>query len=75
MKGFCPVLPDDHAQPGVRCRWRGEEEKGRIPALERALPAPAKKVDDSLGFGIHVMGIGGTGSVTVVATLAKAARA
>jgi indolepyruvate ferredoxin oxidoreductase len=39
----------------------GKKKKGRIPALERELPAPVKKVDDSLGFGIHVMGIGGTG--------------
>ena len=31
-------------------------------------------MDASFGFGIHVMGIGGTGSVTVVATIANAAR-
>ncbi|MCB1901208.1 MAG: 2-oxoacid:acceptor oxidoreductase family protein, partial [Rhodocyclaceae bacterium] len=35
---------------------------------------PQSKVDASFGFGIHVMGIGGTGSVTVVATIANAAR-
>ncbi|MBI2276421.1 MAG: indolepyruvate ferredoxin oxidoreductase family protein [Dechloromonas sp.] len=73
VKGFCPSfltitpnpLPDGAGK---------KVKKGRIPALERELPAPVNKVDDSFGFGIHVMGIGGTGSVTVVATLANAAR-
>ena len=32
------------------------------------------KVDASFGFGVHIMGIGGTGSVTVTAILANAAR-
>jgi indolepyruvate ferredoxin oxidoreductase len=42
--------------------------------LDRALPDPVPKVDASFGFGVHIMGIGGTGSVTVTATLANAAR-
>jgi indolepyruvate ferredoxin oxidoreductase len=73
VKGFCPsfLTITPNAAPAGDGKKR---RKGRIPALERELPAPPKKVDDSLGFGIHVMGIGGTGSVTVVATLANAAR-
>ncbi|WP_326537198.1 indolepyruvate ferredoxin oxidoreductase family protein [Pseudorhodoferax sp.] len=71
-QGFCPsfltITPKAPAAGGARSR------AGRIPVLERALPAPARLVDDSAGFGVHVMGIGGTGSVTVAAMLAKAAR-
>ncbi len=73
VKGFCPsfltVTPNPEPADGGK-----KKKKGRIPALDRALPEPKSKVDDSLGFSIHVMGIGGTGSVTVVATLANAAR-
>ena len=75
VKGFCPSFltitpnPEPAAADGAK-----KKKKGRIPALERALPEPLSKVDASFGFGIHVMGIGGTGSVTVVATLANAAR-
>jgi indolepyruvate ferredoxin oxidoreductase len=72
-EGLLPVLPDHHPQPAPG-RRRQEKEEGPHPALERELPAPVNKVDDSLGFGIHVMGIGGTGSVTVAATMANAAR-
>ncbi len=75
VKGFCPsfltITPNPPAASGDAPK---KKKKGRIPVLERELPEPVKKVDDSLGFGIHVMGIGGTGSVTVVATLANAAR-
>ncbi|EPZ13689.1 2-oxoacid ferredoxin oxidoreductase [Thauera terpenica 58Eu] len=74
VKGFCPSFLTITPHPAPATDGAPRKKKGRIPALERALPAPVKKVDDSLGFGIHVMGIGGTGSVTVVATLAKAAR-
>ncbi len=76
VKGFCPSFltitpnPEPVAVDGAVKK----KKKGRIPALDRALPDPVKKVDDTLGVGIHVMGIGGTGSVTVVATLANAAR-
>ena len=73
VKGFCPSFLT--ITPNAAPTTDGKKKKrGRIPALERDLPAPVNKVDDSLGFGIHVMGIGGTGSVTVVATLANAAR-
>jgi indolepyruvate ferredoxin oxidoreductase len=75
VKGFCPsfltITPNAPPADGDKPKKR---KKGRIPALERELPQPAFKVDASFGFGIHVMGIGGTGSVTVVATLADAAR-
>ncbi len=75
VKGFCPsfVTVTPNAEPAP-ADGKKKKKKGRIPALERELPLPQKKVDDSLGFGIHVMGIGGTGSVTVVATIAAAAR-
>ncbi|WP_454455678.1 indolepyruvate ferredoxin oxidoreductase family protein [Thauera phenylacetica] len=74
VKGFCPSFLTVTPHPAPASEGAPKKKKGRIPALERALPAPVNKVDDSLGFGIHVMGIGGTGSVTVVATLARAAR-
>ncbi len=74
VKGFCPSFLTVTPHPAPAGEGAPKKKKGRIPALERELPAPVKKVDDSLGFGIHVMGIGGTGSVTVVATLARAAR-
>ena len=73
VKGFCPSFLTITPNPAPAEDGK-KKKKGRIPALDRALPDPVKKVDDSLGFGIHVMGIGGTGSVTVVATLANAAR-
>ena len=74
VKGFCPSFLTITPHPAPASEGAPKKKKGRIPALERELPAPVNKVDDSLGFGIHVMGIGGTGSVTVVATLARAAR-
>ena len=74
VKGFCPsfLTITPNAEPSAD--GKKKRKKGRIPVLERELPLPPKRIDDSLGFGIHVMGIGGTGSVTVVATLAAAAR-
>src|SRR5215470_15607646 len=76
VKGFCPsfltITPNPEPAPAEGAKKK--KKKGRIPALERAIPDPVSKVDASFGFGIHVMGIGGTGSVTVVATLANAAR-
>jgi indolepyruvate ferredoxin oxidoreductase len=75
VKGFCPsfltITPNAEPAPAD---GKKKKKKGRIPALDRALPDPVNKIDDRVGFNIHVMGIGGTGSVTVVATLANAAR-
>jgi indolepyruvate ferredoxin oxidoreductase len=74
VKGFCPsfLTITPNPEPAAAGDAPKKKKKGRIPALERAMPDPASKVDASFGFGIHVMGIGGTGSVTVVATLANA---
>jgi indolepyruvate ferredoxin oxidoreductase len=76
VKGFCPsfLTITPNPEPVAADDGKKKKKKGRIPALERAIPDPVSKVDASFGFGIHVMGIGGTGSVTVVATLANAAR-
>jgi indolepyruvate ferredoxin oxidoreductase len=74
VKGFCPsfltITPNVEPAPADGAK----KKKGRNPALDKALPDPVPKVDASFGFGVHIMGIGGTGSVTVTATLANAAR-
>jgi indolepyruvate ferredoxin oxidoreductase len=76
VKGFCPsfLTITPNPEPAAGDEGKKKKKKGRIPVLARELPAPVSKVDSSFGFGIHVMGIGGTGSVTVVATIANAAR-
>jgi indolepyruvate ferredoxin oxidoreductase len=76
VKGFCPsfLTITPNPEPTAGDEGKKKRKKGRIPALDRELPDPVSKVDSSFGFGIHVMGIGGTGSVTVVATIANAAR-
>jgi indolepyruvate ferredoxin oxidoreductase len=70
VKGFCPsfitVTPDNQGEA------KPKKKKGRLPALNRELPEPQRLFDGD--FGIHVMGIGGTGTVTVAAMLARAAR-
>jgi indolepyruvate ferredoxin oxidoreductase len=75
VKGFCPsfltVTPNPEPAVGDKPK---KKKKGRIPTFTRELPAPAFKVDSSFGFNVHLMGIGGTGSVTVAATLANASR-
>ncbi|MCB5944683.1 indolepyruvate ferredoxin oxidoreductase family protein [Acidocella sp. KAb 2-4] len=75
VKGFCPsfltVTPNPEPVEGDKPK---KKKKGRIPALTRELSQPAFKVDTSVGFNVHLMGIGGTGSVTVAATIANAAR-
>ena len=75
VKGFCPsfltITPNAEPAPADGAKKR---KKGRIPVLDKAMPDPVSKVDASFGFGVHIMGIGGTGSVTVTATLANAAR-
>lgn len=74
VQGFCPAFVTVTPQAAAEGDGKKKRKKGRIPALERVLPDPVNKIDDRIGFNIHVMGIGGTGSVTVAATLAQAAR-
>ncbi len=73
VKGFCPsfltITPNAAPAEGDGKK----KKKGRLPALDRNLPDPVFKVNPD-NFGAHVMGIGGTGSVTVAATIANAAR-
>lgn len=74
VKGFCPSFLTVTPNPAPAQGDGKKKKKGRIPVFDRELPAPVNKIDASFGFGIHVMGIGGTGSVTVVGTIANAAR-
>jgi len=73
VKGFCPsfltITPNPAPADGGK-----KKKKGRIPQLTRELPPPVNKIDTTIGFNVHLMGIGGTGSVTVAATIANAAR-
>ena len=62
-----PVLPDGRTRGPA-----GEEGAPARPPLEAALPEPALKVPVE-GFGVHMMGIGGTGVVTVSQMLGTAA--
>lgn len=71
VKGFCPSFLT--VTPNAAPEGEGKKKKGRLPALDRELPDPVFKVDAN-NFGAHIMGIGGTGSVTVAATIANAAR-
>ena len=73
VKGFCPSFLTITPTPDPAGAGK-KKTKGRIPALTRELPDPVRKIDDSFGFSVHIMGIGGTGSVTVTATIAAAAR-
>jgi indolepyruvate ferredoxin oxidoreductase len=74
VKGFCPsfmtITPT--ADTAVAPEAPRKKKKAVIPALTRDLPEPALKFTGD--FGVHLMGIGGTGSVTVAATIAYAAR-
>lgn len=74
VKGFCPsfmtITPTVDAS--VAPEAPRKKKKVVIPALTRDLPEPALKFTGD--FGVHLMGIGGTGSVTVAATIANAAR-
>jgi indolepyruvate ferredoxin oxidoreductase len=73
IKGFCPsfmtITPAAGAVPQDAPR---KKKPLNIPALTRDLPQPVAKITGD--FGVHMMGIGGTGSVTVAATIANAAR-
>ena len=72
VKGFCPSFLT--VTPTAAPEGEGKKKKkGRLPALDRELTDPVYKADPN-NFGAHVMGIGGTGSVTVAATIANAAR-
>jgi indolepyruvate ferredoxin oxidoreductase len=70
VKGFCPSFVT--VTPGSSAAPQPKKKKGRLPALSRELPEPARLFDGD--FGIHIMGIGGTGTVSVAAMLARAAR-
>ena len=76
VKGFCPsfltITPESRA--GRRRRRAEKEEEGTHPCARPRTARTRAQGRREFGFGIHVMGIGGTGSVTVVATLANAAR-
>ncbi|MDO9449326.1 MAG: indolepyruvate ferredoxin oxidoreductase family protein [Rugosibacter sp.] len=74
VKGFCPsfmtITPT--AEIAIAPEAPRKKKKVVIPALTRDLPEPTLKFTGD--FGVHLMGIGGTGSVTVAATIANAAR-
>ncbi|NLH82436.1 MAG: indolepyruvate ferredoxin oxidoreductase family protein, partial [Phyllobacteriaceae bacterium] len=76
VKGFCPsfLTITPKPAPAEADGAKKKRKKGRIPVMARALPDPISKIDTTLGFNVHLMGIGGTGSVTVAATIANAAR-
>ncbi len=77
MKGFCPsflTITPNPAPVTAEGADGKKKKKGRIPALTRELSDPMAKLDTRHGFGVHIMGIGGTGSVTVASTIANAAR-
>ena len=77
LKGFCPsflTITPNPAPAAASDTSSKKKKKGRIPVLQHDLPEPLIKVEASRGFGVHIMGIGGTGSVTVAATIANAAR-
>jgi indolepyruvate ferredoxin oxidoreductase len=74
VKGFCPSFLTITPNPEPGSADGKKKKKGRIPVLGRALPDPLPKIDGSFGFSVHLMGIGGTGSVTVASTIANAAR-
>ena len=74
VKGFCPsfLTITPVADATAQLAAPKKSKKGRIPVLDRTLPEPVAKVVGD--FGVHLMGIGGTGSVTVAAVIANAAR-
>ncbi|MBL8472628.1 MAG: indolepyruvate ferredoxin oxidoreductase family protein [Rhodocyclaceae bacterium] len=74
VEGFCPSFVTVTPNPVADAGGKPRKKKGRIPALEQALPEPVFKIDASFGFGVHIMGIGGSGGVTVAAAISNAAR-
>jgi indolepyruvate ferredoxin oxidoreductase len=80
VKGFCPsfLTVTPKAAPAPAPGPDGKPTKApkkarRMPALDREIPEPTFKVNPD-NFGVHIMGIGGTGSVTVATTIANAAK-
>jgi indolepyruvate ferredoxin oxidoreductase len=70
LLGDCPsFLTIEHVGSHVGAPMKKAK---RLPPLEDALPEPALKVPVE-GFGVHMMGIGGTGVVTVSQILGTAA--
>ncbi|MBU6291135.1 MAG: indolepyruvate ferredoxin oxidoreductase family protein [Burkholderiales bacterium] len=76
VKGFCPsfLTITPNPAPSTDAANNKKKKKGRLPVLNYALPDPVVKLDSQHGFNVHIMGIGGTGSVTVAATITQAAR-
>jgi indolepyruvate ferredoxin oxidoreductase len=75
-KGTHPPVPNvDRSKPGqAEPPLKASPKKTRrMPALDREIPEATFKVNPD-NFGVHIMGIGGTGSVTVATTIANAAK-
>jgi indolepyruvate ferredoxin oxidoreductase len=69
---FSCVLGDCPSFVEVRPAEKPVRRRGPIPQVERALPEPTFKIDAD-GYALHMMGIGGTGVVTVSQVLGTAA--
>ena len=74
VDGFCPSFVTVTPNPAAAEGGKPSRKKGRIPVLDKSLPTPVFKVDAKFGFGVHIMGIGGSGGVTVAAAISNAAR-
>jgi indolepyruvate ferredoxin oxidoreductase len=73
VKGFCPSFMTITPRTEGAAKGSGKKRKpARLPALTRALPDPVFKLGED--FSVHIMGIGGTGTVSVAAMIATAAR-
>jgi indolepyruvate ferredoxin oxidoreductase len=67
------VESKDRSKPGQAEQLTASPKKiRRMPALDRDLPDPTFKIRGG-DFSVHIMGIGGTGSVTVAQTISQAA--
>ena len=80
VRGFCPsfvtVTPAEEPAPAAakdgQTKKPSPKKTRRMPALDREIPEPAFKISAEK-FSVHIMGIGGTGSVTVAQTIGSAA--
>jgi len=71
VKGFCPAFLS--ITPASSQRGAQPTKKSRrLPALQREAPEPVRKVSAEF-FECHIMGIGGTGTITVAQILSDAA--